>query len=307
MPYFERENVRIYYEDVGEGEPIISNHGLSEDCNYWSETGVTAKLAEKYRMISMDMRGHGRTVVEGEIHGYDPDTMADDFDAIADFLGIERFHILTHATGGMVGARYAMTRSERLISLMLIDTSSNTLIEIPDYRELTKDEKAVRKKRTEQWEKASEKEKEKMREAWRVSALKMTVEERMADIRREPGPYLFKMAEHPGSEDMFKIYEGFLQRQNREAIMAFMANFYTDPDPRINQLRQIKCPTLVLLGEFDIVFLKPSELMAKEIPDTRHVVMEGLGHMTAIEDPERFIKEILEFLETVKQTGKANK
>ncbi|KKK41686.1 hypothetical protein LCGC14_1160390 [marine sediment metagenome] len=307
MPYFERENVRIYYEDVGEGEPIISNHGLSEDCNYWSETGVTAKLAEKYRMISMDMRGHGRTVVEGEIHGYDPDTMADDFDAIADFLGIERFHILTHATGGMVGARYAMTRSERLISLMLIDTSSNTLIEIPDYRELTKDEKAVRKKRTEQWEKASEKEKEKMREAWRVSALKMTVEERMAGIRREPGPYLFKMTEHPGSEDMFKIYEGFLQRQNREAIMAFMANFYTDPDPRINQLRQIKCPTLVLLGEFDIVFLKPSELMAKEIPDTRHVVMEGLGHMTAIEDPERFIKEILDFLETVKQTGKANK
>ncbi|KKL18501.1 hypothetical protein LCGC14_2474890 [marine sediment metagenome] len=307
MPYFDRENVRIYYEDVGEGEPIISNHGLSEDCNYWSETGVTAKLAENYRMISMDMRGHGRTVIEGEPHGYDADTMASDFDALADFLGLDRFHILTHATGGMVGVRYAMTRSERLISLMLTDTSSNTLVEIPDYRELTEDEKVERKKRTEQWEKASEKEKEKMREAWRKSALKMTVEERMAGIRREPGPYLFKMAEHPGSEGMLKIYEGFLRRQNREAVMTFMGNFYTDPDPKVDQLRQIKCPTLILLGEYDIVFLKPSELMAKEIPDARHVIMEGLGHMTAIENSKEFIKNIFDFLDTVKQTGKANR
>ena len=126
MPYFEKENLKLYYEDVGKGEPIIANHGLSENTIYWSESGVTAKLAEKYRVISMDMRGHGRTVVKGEPYGYDADTMASDFDDLADFLGLDKFHILTHATGGMVGARYGMTRSERLISLMLIDTGSAT-------------------------------------------------------------------------------------------------------------------------------------------------------------------------------------
>ena len=46
--------------------------------------------------------------------------------------------------------------------------------------------------------------------------------------------------------------------------------------------------------------------MAKKIPDVRHVILDGVGHMTAIEDPDRTIKEILDFLETVKQTGKAN-
>ncbi len=59
MPYFEKDNLRLYYEDVGNGEPIITNHGRSEDTTYWSDTGVIAKLAEKYRVISMDMRGHG--------------------------------------------------------------------------------------------------------------------------------------------------------------------------------------------------------------------------------------------------------
>jgi len=285
MPYFKHGNVQIYYEDVGKGEPIIANHGLSEDGTYWSETGVTARLAERYRVISMDMRGHGRTIVEGEPHGFDADTMADDFDALADFLAIDRFHILTHATGGMVGVRYAMTRSERLISLMLTDTGSATKPEMPDQREPTDKQRAV-------WEK------------WMVTA---SVEEKLRVIKAIPGPFLFKMAEHPNNKGMWKIFEGFLRRQNPQDIVTFMFNFYTDPDPRVEDLRQIKCPTLVLLGEFDIVFIKPSEIMANEIPDVKHVIIDGIGHMTAIENPERTIEELLDFLSTVKQIRKANR
>lgn len=287
MPFFEKGNLRLYYEDVGEGEPIISNHGLSEDTTYWSETGVTTKLAEKYRVISIDMRAHGRTVVKGEPHGYDAEIMTQDFDDLADFLGIKKFHLLSHATGGMVAVRYAMTRSDRLISLMLTDTGSETQPEMPDQpeQEPTEEERKI-------WEN------------WMVNS---TIEERMAATRANPGPFLFKMAEHPNNEGMWKIFEGFLRRHDRKAIVTFMLNFYTDPDPKVEGLRQIKCPTLVLLGEHDIVFLKPSELMAKEIPDVRHVIMEGVGHMTAIEDPERTSAELLDFLETVNQTGRANK
>ncbi|MEE8399121.1 MAG: hypothetical protein V3S89_08945, partial [Desulfobacterales bacterium] len=82
-------------------------------------------------------------------------------------------------------------------------------------------------------------------------------------------------------------------------------SFYKDPDPMVEGLRQITCPTLLLLGEFDYVFIKPTELMAKEIPDNRHVVMRGLGHMTAIEEPKWTAHEILDFLECVRETGHA--
>ncbi|MHA1730182.1 MAG: alpha/beta fold hydrolase [Promethearchaeota archaeon] len=307
MPYFENGNAMIYYEDVGSksGESIISNHGLSEDCNYWNETGVTARLSEQYRVISIDMRAHGRSklIDKDKPHGYDADTMADDFDALADHLGIDKFHLLSHATGGMVAVRYAMTRSKRLLSLILTDTSSNTLVDEPPYREFTKEEIEEAKRRREAWENATDEEREIMME----DLLNITVEERMAQTRQEPGPYLFRFKVHPDGENMFKIYDGFLRRQDRREIMTFMGNFYTDPDPRIEQLRKIKCPTLVLLGEYDIVFLKPCEIMAREIPDVRHVIMKDLGHMTAIESPERFIAELLDFLNTVKQTGRANR
>ena len=69
MAWLERGHLKIYYEDVGEGEAIITTHGLMEDCGYWHDTGVTQKLAERFRVISMDMRGHGRTRVDGD--GYD--------------------------------------------------------------------------------------------------------------------------------------------------------------------------------------------------------------------------------------------
>jgi len=285
VAWLERGHVKIYYEDVGEGEPIITTHGLMEDGGYWSETGVTAKLAERYRVISMDMRGHGRSVVDGEPHGFDVGTMANDFGALADGLGLDRFHILSHATGGMAAARYAMTTSTRLISLMLTDTGSATAPEIPgvEYNE-------------------------EMRQGFQLAAetrKTASAEEWMAIARAEPGPFLFKMAEHPDSERMWEIYKGFIRRSDPTAIRDFMMCFYTDPDPMVAGLRQIQCPTLVLLGEFDIVFLEPSQIMAREIPDVRHVILDNVGHMTAIEDPERTTREIIQFLESVEQRGKA--
>ena len=127
MPYFTRGDVALYYDDTGRGDAIITTHGGCENGSYWGLTGVTARLAETHRVIDLDMRGHGRSWVYSEDKGYDVDSLADDIEQLADHLGLERFHLLTHATGGMVGLRYAMTRSERLLSLMSTDTGSATL------------------------------------------------------------------------------------------------------------------------------------------------------------------------------------
>jgi len=86
---------------------------------------------------------------------------------------------------------------------------------------------------------------------------------------------------------------------NADALAAFCRVFYTDPDPHVEELRAIGCPTLVLLGEFDKVFITPGELLAREIPNAKHVVMKDLGHMTAIEAPEALLGELTSFLESI--------
>ena len=286
MPFMQRANARIYYEDVGRGEPIITTHGVGENGAYWSEPGVTARLAERYRVLSMDMRAHGKTVVDDEPYGFDVETVADDIGALADHLGLERFHLLTHATGGMAGVRYAMTRSARLISIMLTDTGSATQLLFPEM-----DEEQTRQ----------------ALDLWIAAFENATPDQVVEGAKVSPGPFLFRMAQLPDAERMYGIWERILRGGDLKTVAKFLGSFYTDPDPHVEGLRQIKCPTLVLLGEYDLVFIKPSEIMASEIPDVRHVVMKGIGHMTAIEDTDGTLREILDFLDTVAATGKASR
>ncbi len=301
MAFFQSGNARIYYEDTGEGEPIITNHGRCEDTTYWSEPGVTAALTETYRVISMDMRGHGRTVVEGEPKGYDEVTMGDDFTALADHLDLDKFHMLSHATGGMVACRYGIRHSDRLLSLMLTDTGSETAPTIlhPDGHEPTEEE-------IEQEAIAAEKAHKK----WISRQPPPTPpnrSQRKAYWQGHADVFTFKMAEHPYADKMFTIMDVWDQRRRDPvALSEFMETFYDDPDPMVEGLRQITCPTLLLLGEFDVVFIKPTELMAKEIPDNRHVILRGCGHMTAIEAPRWTAHELLDFLACVHETGRAN-
>ncbi len=81
--------------------------------------------------------------------------------------------------------------------------------------------------------------------------------------------------------------------------MDFIRSFYDDPNPRVSELRQIQCPNLVMLGEFDVMFTEPSNLLARCLPKVKHVTLDGLGHMLAIEDPERTTAEILMFLGSI--------
>lgn len=63
MPYFTYEHIRFYYEDDGEdGEPFIFLHGLGGDVN---QTFGLMKQTDHIRRISLDFRGHGKTVTFG--------------------------------------------------------------------------------------------------------------------------------------------------------------------------------------------------------------------------------------------------
>jgi pimeloyl-ACP methyl ester carboxylesterase len=289
MPYLERGNARIYYERAGSGEPIITTHGVSENGTYWSRPGVTARLAERYCVISMDMRAHARTQVRGEPRGYDVETIAADIGALADHLGFERFHLLSHATGGMAAIRYAMHHSDRLLSLMATDTGSAT-VPSDEISEHTDPDRVYPRIDPSQIP---------MAQAYATR----TWDEILAGARENPGPFLNRLDANPEPEKVWRIVEDVLRMSDTATLAEFMASFYDDPDPRIAKLRQIQCPTLVLLGEYDTLFVKPSEQLAREIPNASHVVMKGLGHMTAIEDPEGTARELLAFLDQVRAAG----
>lgn len=289
MAYLEVRNGALYYTDYGEGEPIITLHGLSESGLYWTLPGITDRLvAAGYRVINLDMRGHGRTRVDSTDPGYDVDTMSGDIGQLADSLGLEQFHLLTHATGGMVGFRYAMNHSERLLGVMATDTGSATLPS-DDFAGLTDPHVEVPKISIIDLEEGRQ-----MVEAFRGQNWD-TIQAGIRAVAREH-MYFNRMHAAVNPESAFAMYEACAVAGDPDRLADFVESFYNDPDPKIAGLRGIQCPCLMLLGEYDVQFIKPAELVAREVPNCTHRVLEGMGHMLALENPQRFGDELLAFL-----------
>ena len=272
MSLFVRDHARIYYEDQGRGEPVIAVHGLIENTTYWKY--IAEDIIKKYRFIPIDMRGHGRTVVDGEPYGFDVDTIGDDIIALADYLNIERFHLLTHSTGGFVGVRYAMRDSGRLASLILTDTGSSTSA-------LPGDQESIRV----------------FHSKFAHSFEKYDWEQMIAGVRVMSGPFFRGIMESPRSEELLKSAYEMIRLGDRTTIAKFVRSFYTDPDPRIEGLRSIRCPALIIYGEKDDLFIESSKLMAREIPDARLIEYSGAGHMIALEEPRRLADDIIRFID----------
>ncbi len=289
MPFVESDNASLHYTDHGQGEPIVTLHGLSESGLYWTLPGITDRLvAAGYRVVNMDMRAHGHSQVSGTAKGYDVATMAADIGCLADSLGLRQFHLLTHATGGMVGFHYAMEHSNRLLSVMATDTGSATLpnddlasltdpdVEVPNIQltDLEEGRQMVAGFRGRSWDAI-------------FAGVRATAHEHI---------YFNRMHAAVAPVSAFAMYEACAANGNPDEIADFMESFYNDTNPRIAGLRGIKCPCLMLLGDHDVQFIKPAELVAREVPNCTHRVLEGRGHMLAFENPRQLGDELLEFL-----------
>ena len=90
MPTLHHGNVKLNYEVVGEGEPLILITGLGGDTSFWN--GLVSLLSNQYRVITLDNRGAGQTEYGGM--AFNIQDMASDIAAILDRLGIRRSHVL---------------------------------------------------------------------------------------------------------------------------------------------------------------------------------------------------------------------
>jgi len=125
MAIFERDGVRLYYEEHGSGFPVllIAPGGMRSAVSFWQNTpwNPIEHLSGDYRVIAMDQRNAGRST--GPISGADSwHTYTGDQLALMDHLGIERFH----AAGMCIGGPYVMgliqAAPERVASGVLFQT-----------------------------------------------------------------------------------------------------------------------------------------------------------------------------------------
>jgi len=115
MPHAEVNGARLYYEEEGEGFPLVLSHGGFTDTSMWAPN--VRPLARRWRVITWDRRGCGRSSDPGEGHSWE--LWRDDLAGLLDSLGIERAFVGGNSYGALTSLELALARPELVKALVL--------------------------------------------------------------------------------------------------------------------------------------------------------------------------------------------
>jgi pimeloyl-ACP methyl ester carboxylesterase len=122
MPAISVQGADLHYELVdltlpwlAEPQTILFHHGLGATSRTWA--GWLPALADRYRLVRFDMRGHGRSTHPQPGAALSLEMLADDVFAVADAAGAQRFHLVGESIGGTIALLAAIRRGERIDTL----------------------------------------------------------------------------------------------------------------------------------------------------------------------------------------------
>ena len=132
--FLDTEDVNLYYEVKGEGEPLLLVHGVVVDAGLYDE--ASKLLAKQYKVITYDRRGSSRSTVHGENVKYDVDTQIQDMCTLLDALSLEKVRICGVSAGAVLGCHFLQHHPERVEKLLMYEPPIITLLpERKDYQD----------------------------------------------------------------------------------------------------------------------------------------------------------------------------
>jgi pimeloyl-ACP methyl ester carboxylesterase len=260
--------LRLHLVETGEasaGRPaIILLHGIARHAHTFDH--IAGEFARTYRVLAVDMRGHGDSGWSPE-GAYLVQDYVKDLEGIVDQLGLTKVTLLGNSTGGRVAQVYAGIHPDKVRTLVVEDVGPERPQNIADaFARRVEQEK-------DGW--ASEDE---------------LVAQLVTQNRRTPEPLLrtyahFGLKRRDDARLIWKrdpnLVKGFIETELWASV------------------RKITAPTLYVIGGGSRIVPPETQQKLKEtLPNVRIVVMPGLGHYPDEEDTAGFMKIVQEFLQT---------
>jgi 3-oxoadipate enol-lactonase len=256
----------LYFESAGSGEPVVLIHAYPLDARMWDEQ--FAAFTTSRRVIRYDVRGFGRSASPSAT----PFSHADDLRALLEYLGASPAHVVGLSMGGRIGLHYALEYPAAISSL----TVAGSALDGHDY--------------SRHWEDAFE---------------------AIVETAKQSGV--------PAANDAWFAHELFAPARENAAVAAALRRILDDhagynwlnespvlglDPPAADRLIEIRCPTLVIVGERDLPdFQTIANTLSREIAGAHRADMRGAGHMCNMEYPAEFNAIVLDFLDAVNAAG----
>lgn len=121
MPFAKVNNVELYYEEVGQGAPLVLLHGGWSDVSAWAEQ--VPAFSQKYRTIPFDRRGCGQSTKVAEV-AHSPDLWVEDLRQLLQHLNASPAYLCGSSYGGMIVLEFLLKHQEMCRAAVLVSTTS---------------------------------------------------------------------------------------------------------------------------------------------------------------------------------------
>src|SRR5579871_2067373 len=249
MAFVVNQGTRIFWDEEGEGDPILLIMGLGVTAHMWHRTRPL--LAKRFRTIAMDNRGVGRSDIPAG--PYPISLMASDAAAVLDAAGVRSAHVFGISMGGMIAQEFVLQYPERVRSLILGCTSAGGPMAVRAEPEATQMLMARSKMSREEAVEAS------VPFIYDKGTPRQTIDEDVA----------IRLKWYPRAEGYTAQLQG---------ILAWEA---------YSRISSIHVPTVVLHGESDrLVPPGNARLIAGQIPNAKLAMIPHASHIFVTDQPE---------------------
>nr|WP_074598340.1 2-succinyl-6-hydroxy-2,4-cyclohexadiene-1-carboxylate synthase [Sediminibacillus halophilus] len=255
---------QYWLEEVGSGPPLLLLHGFTGSSESWQD--FAEKWKDGFRVLLLDLPGHGKTKTQGPIRMED---FCEDLEQLLNQLSISKVNLLGYSLGGRAALSFAVLKPERVQSLILESASPG--LGSPD-------EQLARK----------------------------TKDEALAErILGEGVPRFVDYWENlPLFESQNKLPDSIKNRIRQErlshtqrGLADSLIGMGTGAQPSWwGELGDIRLPVLLLAGEIDQKFVDIAEEMHQSILSSELKIIPLSGHAIHVEQPQKFDTIVHEFL-----------
>ena len=254
------KNTKVSYTDIGKGTALVLLHGFLENKKMWHD--LIPPLSKKYRIITIDLLGHGQTESLGYVH-----TMEDNADLVHEVLSklrIRKAILIGHSMGGYVALAFAELYPDNMKGLILLNSTSR-----PDSpeRKTNRDRaiKAVKKDHT---------------SFVRLSIANLFSPDNRENLANEIEQVKIEALKTP-LQGIVASLEGMKIRKDREVL-----------------LHLTHYPKLLILGQKDPILNYEETIEQIQNTNLESVTFPD-GHMSHIENKDELEEIILKFLKKV--------
>jgi pimeloyl-ACP methyl ester carboxylesterase len=259
--YIHFKGGKLYYTDSGEGKAVVLIHGYLESSEIWK--GFAEKLSEHFRVISLDLPGHGNSTLYGEC--LTMEFLATAVKGLIDTLDLRKIFLAGHSLGGYVTLAFLEKYPDRLAGYSLFH--SHPFADTPE----------VIKKR--------EREISIVRSGRKFLIYPENVSRMFADKNLSRFP------------DALQHAKDIASRLSESGIIGVLNGMIVRPS-RLSVMEAGKVPCLWILGRNDNYISCDQVCSRVRLPENANVhILENSGHLGFIEDEETALRLVVDFIE----------